>query len=271
MKSVPEDQGKAAASVSLASEYVVISAGIPLGAWLLPREAFVEWGSYPLICGLMILLIVFWLKELPVNKAKVLKKDKNLIKQSWWKKTKESFCTINWNLMLLNSSLGAIPLTFAMYGRYLPLYMPGMWSAWLQVIQTVTAALSGWLVIKVAKVWNKFQVVQMVHGIQIICLFLTWKFSNVAPIMVVSMLLLGFASTAFVLGFMQSRYEEAPPEAKGKQAKLNNLPAQISTPIGHWGSGPIVGQWGYGAVWWMIVPFHLFGLLAKRRFSRKTR
>lgn len=271
MESVSKNRHKEALFVSIAAEFIVISLGVQLGAWLLAEDYLVEWGCIPLVLGLVTLSIVYKQPDMLFHQAKAVVEKHSTIEQNWWSKTKTSIRSIDKNLLLLNCSLIAIPLTNTMYYRYLPLYMPGMWSAHLLTIHSIASASFGWLVIKITKRWNKFQVMKSVHVGYLVGLLFTWMFPHSVPLMVVAMILLGWSTSSFMLGFIQTQYDEAPQEEKGKQSSLNNLPAKIATPTGHWGSDIVVGRWSYTGVWWMLLPFHLFGMLVQHRLVRKTK
>ncbi|SHE89538.1 Predicted arabinose efflux permease, MFS family [Seinonella peptonophila] len=261
---VPQDHSKEAVSVSLRCEFILIAAVTPLGAWVISSQTLLEWAGVAVICGFASLFASTMISGVAEQSGGDSQSSEISEKQ------KKKLSKLNWKEIFLASSLMTIPLTNGIYGMYLPLYIPGpMLSAWCITFQSIVSAFSGGLVIKITKGWSEYQVLRVVHIIQIASLLIIWRFSDVVLLVLSSAILLGVASNAFLLGFLQPRYDEAPSEEKGKQMTRNALPARLATLIGPWGSGLVVNRWGYQLVWWVPIPLHLIALLYEWSEQRK--
>jgi MFS family permease len=274
-QSIPERHRREAVSFSLVVEFTFISGLTLLAAWLLDLPSLLWWSGIPLFFGLLTLLLVaVWLRDVyvPLEAQKQTRKSKfHDLRALRVKPNLRTLRALPWENIIRYTFLSSIPLTAALYGRYLPLVVPGMGGAILLSLQSITSAISGWIVIRATRRWSDTKLIQLVHGIQLVSLLALWCLSEVMPIMITVSMLLGWSVTAYIVGTVQGLYNKASEEEKGKQSVLNLLPTKLQAPIGHLGSERLAKKWGENSVWWIVIPQHVFAIAFYQFIQRKKR
>lgn len=274
-QSIPERHRREAVSFSLVVEFTFISGLTLLAAWLLDLPSLLWWAGIPLFFGLLTLLIVtVWLRDVyvPLGEQKQTRKNKfHEVRALRVKLNLRTLRVLPWEDIIRYTFLSSIPLTSALYGRYLPLVVPGMEGAILLSLQSITSAISGWMVIRATRRWSDNKLIQLVHGIQLVSLLALWCLSEVMPIMITVSMLLGWSVTAYIVGTVQGLYNKASEEEKGKQSVLNLLPTKLQAPIGHLGSERLAKKWDENSVWWIVIPQHVFAIAFYQFIQRKKR